>query len=553
MKNPGILILSLLFIFSTISCKQQGEKSTEEMEENKVEYVFADPDKYITVKLESDLSVLSENQKQILRLLFAAAQIMDDLYWEQCFGNKEELVNSIENDTVKRFVLINYGPWDRLRGNAPFIERFGAKPKGANYYPHDMTEEEFNAFDNPDKASLYTLIRRDDAGNLQSIWYHDAFRDQIQKAAGFIREAADLAEDAGFKNYLLKRAEALLNDNYFESDLAWIEMKNNIIDFVVGPIETYEDALFGYKAAYEAFILIKDKEWSEKLAHFSELLPELQQGLPVEDAYKKETPGTESDLNAYDAVYYAGDCNAGSKTIAINLPNDPEIHNTAGSRKLQLKNSMKAKFDHILMPIADILIDPEQRKHITFDAFFTNVMFHEVGHGMGIKYLVEDEKTEVKSALKKHATTIEEGKADIFGLYLATKLREMGEFPEQDIMDFYVTFMAGIFRSTRFGAASAHGKANMLRFNYFQGKGAFTRNPETGTYKVHLDAMKVAMTELLQKIIKIQGDGDIEAAEAWITNEGIIKETLQKDLDRLKELGIPVDIVFEQGPDILGL
>jgi len=281
------------------------------------------------------------------------------------------------------------------------------------------------------------------------------------------------------------------------------------------------------------------------------MLPELQAGLPVEDNYKKEVPGVNSDMNAYDVIYYAGDCNAGSKTIAINLPNDEEVHLKMGSRKLQLKNAMKAKFDKILVPIANMLINPEQLKYITFNAFFENVMFHEVGHAMGIKNTLDGSNT-VREALKEKYSSLEEGKADIMGLYLVTKLYEMGELTEGEVMDNFVTFFAGIFRSSRFGAASAHGKANMMRFNYFEEKGAFTRD-ENGIYTINFEKMNEAMITIMQDILKIQGDGNYDAAAKWIAEEGIIRPMLQSDLDRLGAANIPVDIVFEQGVDKIDL
>jgi len=329
-----------------------------------------------------------------------------------------------------------------------------------------------------------------------------------------------------------------------------MDMKTNTLDIVIGPIETYEDQLFGNKAAYEGYVLIKDKAWSERLAHFSAYLPELQKDLPVDDAYKTETPGTDSDLNAYDVVFYAGDCNAGSKTIAINLPNDEEVQLQKGTRRLQLKNAMKAKFDKILVPIADVLIEESQRKHITFDAFFANTMFHEVAHGLGIKNTINGKGT-VRQALKEHASALEEGKADVLGLYMIQQLTNKGELTE-DIKDNMVTFMTGIFRSVRFGASSAHGKANMIRFNFFKEKGAFSRN-EDGIYKVNFEQMEVAMKDLSNLILTLQGNGDYDGVTKLVAEKGIISGELQADLDRLSSANIPVDVVFEQGIEVLGL
>lgn len=329
-------------------------------------------------------------------------------------------------------------------------------------------------------------------------------------------------------------------------------MKNTNIDLVIGPIENYEDGLFGYKAAYEAFILVKDPEWSTRLQKFAAMLPELQKEVPTGEAYKKDIPGADSDLNAYDVVYYAGDCNAGSKTIAINLPNDEKVQAVRGSRKLQLKNAMQAKFDKILVPIAEQLVAEEQRHHVKFDAFFENTMFHEVAHGLGMGMTLDGKMT-VREALRDQYTSLEESKADILGLWCVYQLNEMGEFTDKDLMDNFVTFMAGIFRSVRFGAASAHGKANMIRFNYFQETGAIEKDPVTGTYRVDFEKMKEAMLTLSEQVLKIQGDGDYENAGALIREKGVIREDLQKDLDRIAAAGIPRDIVFEQGPGVLGL
>jgi hypothetical protein len=506
---------------------------------------------YAPFNLTADISHLSDKEKQMLPLLFETAAIMDEIFWQQTIGNKETFLSRISDETTRKFAEINYGPWDRLNGNKPFITGIGDKPLGANFYPADMTKEEFEALQNPDKSSLYTLIRRNADSSLRVVWYHEAYASKVKKASDLLKQAATLAEDAGLKKYLELRAEALLTDNYQESDFAWMDMKTSNIDFVVGPIENYEDALFGTKAAQEAFILIKDVEWSERLAHFAALLPELQKGLPVDQKYKNEVPGSDADLNAYDVVYYAGDCNSGSKTIAINLPNDEEVQLKKGSRKLQLKNAMKAKFDKILVPISDMLIDESQRKYIKFDAFFANTMFHEVAHGLGIKNTLNGKGT-VREALKEQYSAIEEAKADILGLYMVTRLFEMGELKEGEVMDNYVTFMAGIFRSVRFGAASAHGKANMLTFAHFSENGAFTYQ-ENGTYMVNFDKMKLAVESLGGMILSLQGDGNYEKVKDLILTKSVIPVQLQSDLEKLKSASIPVDIVFEQGKSQLGL
>ncbi|MCZ6900732.1 MAG: Zn-dependent hydrolase [Bacteroidetes bacterium] len=532
------------------ACSDQ-RSSTQVEEESITNNVMQDKlNKYTPFGLTADLSHLSENQKKMIPLLIKAGGIMDKLFWNEAFGDKDGFLKNLSEDEAA-FATINYGPWDRLDGNNPFLEGYGPKPAGANFYPTDMTKEEFEQAELDGKDSQYTLIRRDESGNLITIPYREAFKDEVQQTASLLKQAAQLAEDEGFKKYLDMRAEALLTDEYQASDLAWMDMKNNAIDIVIGPIENYEDQLFSYKSAHEAYVLIKDLAWSERLAKYTDFLPELQKGIPVPEEYKKEMPGSNAELNAYDVVYYAGDCNAGSKTIAINLPNDEEVQLQKGTRRLQLKNAMQAKFEKILAPISELLIAEDQRKHINFDAFFANIMFHEVAHGLGIKNTIDGKGT-VRQALKEHSSALEEGKADILGLYMITQLYEKGEITG-DLNDYYTTFLAGIFRSVRFGASSAHGKANMIRFNFFQEYGAFERSPESGTYRVNFNKMQEAMNELSRIILTLQGDGDYEGVAKLVADKAKIGSQLQSDLDRLSEAGIPVDIIFNQGIEVLGL
>lgn len=539
LKNSGVLFIITLFV---MGCSQPSPKEDIAPPFNFIEYK--------KVKLTTDLSKLADHEKQMIPLMIKAAEIMDELFWYESYGQGDSLLSTIKDEQLRTYVEINYGPWDRLQGFQSFIPGIGPKPAGANFYPSDITKEEFEAFQDPEKQSQYTFIRRDENGKLYTIPYRDMFKEQITRAADLIRQSAGLAQDPGLKKYLTLRAEALLTDQYQESDFAWMDMKTNGLDLVIGPIENYEDKLYNYKTAHEAYVLVKDKEWSKRLDKYASVLPALQKGLPVPDEYKSEQPGSEADLNAYDVVYYAGDCNAGSKTIAINLPNDEQVQLEKGSRRLQLKNAIKAKFDEILIPIANELIVEEQRKYITFDAFFGTIMFHEVAHGLGIKNTIDGKGT-VRKALKEHSSALEEGKADVLGLYMITQLLESGELDGQ-IEEYYTSFLAGIFRSIRFGAGSAHGIANMIRFNYFQEHEAFQRT-ETGQYKIDFEKMAKASSSLSEKILTLQGDGDYDGTDLMVKEKGVISPMLQKDLDRLSEKNIPVDIVFEQGVDVLGL
>lgn len=547
MRKPA-LFLSIVFIslIAYSSCQSGGEA-----EQKAATPMDAKSAMYTKVRLGTDLGTLSEKQERMIPILIEVAQIMDGIFWQQAYGDKEELLNGINDQRERDFAAINYGPWDRLNNNESFVAGVGEKPAGANFYPTDMTKEEFEAADLEDKASLYTILRRNEDGKLYTIPYHEAFAEETQRASELLKKAAELAENEQLKKYLTLKAEALLTDEYRESDLAWMDMTTNQIDIITGPTETYEDQLFGYKASHTTYVLVKDMEWSARLAKYAALLPELQKGIPVPQAYKSEEPGANSQLAAFDVIYYAGDCNAGSKTIAVNLPNDEQVQLQKGTRRSQLKNAMRAKYDKILLPITDVLIDKDQRQYITFDAFFANTMFHEVAHGLGIKNTINGKGT-VRSALKEHASSLEEGKADVLGLYMVSKLHEKGEI-EGDMKEYYTTFMASIFRSVRFGASSAHGKANMIRFNYFQEQGAFTRDEASGTYKIDYDKLKEAMNSLSEIILTLQGDGDYDGVAQLVAEKVVIKDQLQADLDKLASLGIPVDIVFDQGVDILGL
>lgn len=543
-----------------MSCQQAGEQDSS-VSESPLSTSYEDIydrdslnpllQKYIPFTLTTDTAALTKAEKEVILKLIEAAQYMNEMFWYEAYGDKEALLNSIDDPDLRAFAKINYGPWDRLDNNAIFIQGHDPKAAGSNYYPKDMTKKEFEEAKLEGKEGLYSFIRRNDSGELTNIPYHEFFRDKNEKVAGLLREAAGLTDNAAFEKYLRLRADALLTDDYRESDMAWLDMKDNHIDVVIGPIETYEDQLFGFKAAHEAYVLVKDMDWSARLARYAQFLPDLQKGLPVPDAYKKESPGSDTELNAYDVIYYSGDCNAGSKTIAINLPNDETVQLEKGTRRLQLKNAMRAKFEKILLPISEELITPDQRKHITFDAFFSNTMFHEVAHGLGIKNTIDGSST-VRKALKEHASALEEGKADMLGLYMITQLHKSGEI-KGDLMDYFVTFMTSIFRSVRFGASSAHGKANMIRFNYFDEMGAFTRDQETGHYRVNPDKLVDAMNALSELILTLQGDGNYDAVAKLVEEKGRIGEQLQSDLDRLQAKGIPVDVVFNQGPDFLNL
>ena len=544
------LILGSIALVGISSCSTNTKNPMQTEQDSLKSYVAERLPIYAKVRLTTDIQKLSENERQVLPLLIHAAQMMDDLFWKQAYPNRDSLLASIKDEKTKEFIKINYGPWDRFNDNKPFVTGIGPKPAGSGFYPADMTREELEKSDVKDKKGLYSVIRRDDSGKLISIPYSIYFKDDLRKAADLLIQAAKLSDEPQLKRYLTLRADALLTDNYTSSDFAWMDMTNNGLDIIIGPIENYEDALFNARASFESYVLVKDKEWTKRLEKYVAMLPELQKGLPVDAAYKKEVPGTSSQLAAFDVVYYAGDGNSGGKTIAVNLPNDELIQQKKGTRRSQLKNAMRAKFDKIMLPIAEEMIDKSQQNHLSFDAFFANVMFHEVAHGLGIKSTISG-KGFVREALQEQYSWLEEGKADILGLYMVSNLLKKGEL-QGDIKDYYTTFMAGILRSVRFGAGEAHGKANMLCFNFFNEKGAFERTKEN-TYKVNYEKFELAMNDLSREILTLQGNGDKAAVEKIQKEMATVHPELKSDLDRLSKKGIPVDVIFEQGVEVLGL
>ena len=529
MKKAFILISIILM---SASCATRSENELK-----------AKVESYAVVEVSSPLyDALSENDKKIVALFREAADIMDGLFWKQTFGDKA-LIEALPDGYAKDYAMINYGAWDHLDNNSPFIEGYGEKPLGCQYYPQDMTAEEFAAFDDPDKLSLYTVIRRDENGALKTVWYRDEYKEEIEKACSLLEQAIELTENEGMKKYLVERVKAFRTDDYLASDMAWMDMKDCNMDLVIGPIENYDDHLYEAKAAYECFILLKDEKRSANLAKYVGLLPTLQKMLPCAPEYKTFVPGTSSDLNVYDAIYYAGDCNAGSKTIAINLPNDERVHAAKGARRLQLYNSMMAKFDKIMMPIGEVLVAPEQLQYLSADAFFWNVTFHEVAHGLGVKQTVNGKGT-VDAAMGSEKTTWEEAKADILGLFMVSKLIDMGEITDITKEQSVATFIAGIVRSVRFGFASSHGKANMMCYNFMEDNGAFTRDAD-GRYVIDFDKAAAAIDAWASLILETQATGNFEFAQKYSAENASIRESLAADIEKVNGAGIPRDIVFD--------
>jgi hypothetical protein len=509
-------------------------------------------DQYEEVVLTAELDQLSDWERQMIPVLMEAAGKIDEIFWLQSYGPKEHLRDFIDVPEAWDYALINYGPWGRLEGHTAFYPGFDDKPLGARFYPVDMERDEFMEWEDPDKTSPYTMILRDEAGGLMAVPYAEVFAEQNQEIARLLREAAQISQYQPLSLYLEALAEGILTDDYRESDLRWMEMQDNNIDLVLRPLDTGEDRKFGYKAAHSAYLVVKDREWSARLERFAGMAPTLQTRLPVPEQYRQEVPGDDSEIFVYDALLYAGHCNAGPKIIALYLPRDPEVTSITGTRSMQLKNVMEAKFSEILLPIADMMIHPDQQQHISSDAFFLLTAFHEIAAALGISQTVTGQGA-VRDALLEYHGIIDATVTDLMALYLIAQLHEMGELSQRELHDAYVTSFASVMRSSRFGTAGAHGIAGMIRFNTFEREGVFSRDAETGTYLVDIDRMIAAVEKTLEALLIVQGDGNYDAARQLSNRDGTMPESLRSDIDRINEANIPVDVMFRQGEAYLDL
>ncbi len=507
---------------------------------------------YVEVDLKADLAYLPSSDRRMLALLIEASDIIDRLFWVQAFGN-HALIDSIANPELKLLAHINYGPWERLNADRPFIKGYGPKAPGSNFYPKDMTREEFDALADKSKTSPYTMIRRDAAGKLVSIPYHVYFKSDLEQAAKLIRQAAEWTFNAPLKKYLLLRAAALQTDSYHASDVAWLAVSESPFDFIVGPIENYEDLLYGYKASYLAMVMQKDDMMSRLQKRFSDLVPPMFKELPCDEKYKREMPRNSKDENVgvYDVLYCAGENNAGGKTIAMSLPNDEQIRKRHGSRKLIQRNVMKIKFDKIMRPIAEQMIDQEQLPYAQFEAFFKNSMYRQVAQGLS-QWQTVDGKVTIREALKETFVDIDETRAEVSTLFVARQLHQKGEISAEELKTSYVTYVANIFRSMRFGTQNTHSISTSIIFNRLLNSGAIERTT-SGRYKINVEKTSEIATQLLTEIIVLQGDGNYEKALEIIAVQGVMSETLVSDLLKVKNANIPRDIRYRQGEKVLGL
>lgn len=541
-----------LFIF-ILGVLVMGAKQSSVIEDYAdIQYVKGQIAKLAPVEISVDPSLLNENDKAVLAKLVEAARLMDEIFLRQVYSRNVAIREALQQGsnpdypTLLTYFTINFGPFDRLNHDEPFINLKHKKPGGANFYPEDMTREEFEAWiqahpeDEEAFTSNFTIIRRE-GDRLVAIPYSRAYREFLEPAARLLKEAAALAQNPSLKKYLNSRAEAFLSNDYFQSDMDWMDLKDHKIEVVIGPYEVYEDALLGYKASFEAFITIVDPEESAKLRKVNQYLQDMELHLPIPDKYKNLHRGSASPIVVVQEVFTGGDTKAGIQTTAFNLPNDERVREAKGSKKVMLKNVAHAKYDKCWIPIVNIVLDPKDLQRVSFDAYFNHVLMHEMSHGLGPGTItVNGRKTTVNKELKETYSTIEECKADILGVYNLAYMVEKGVFPKEMKAQAYSSYLGGIFRSVRFGINEAHGGANAIAFNYLMEKGGFEYNPQTRKFRVNDAKIEGAIRDLAHDLLMIQATGDYEGAKRFIQKYRYLSPEMQDALNRLKD--VPVDI-----------
>jgi hypothetical protein len=510
--------------------------------------------KFVPVTITGDATKLSPGDRKALAALISATHIVDSLYRRQVWSGNEACLARLESDTTPigklrlRFFHINQSPWSKLDHDAPFVDGIpSSRPAGANYYPANMTKEEFTRWaatlpeaGQKQATGFFTTIRRNSSGALTAVPYSVEYAPLLAQLAWKLREAASYTENASLRTFLTMRADALLNDDYYESDVAWMKL-DSPVDVTIGPYEVYLDDVFNYKAAFEAYITIRNDEETAKLEKFSAVLQEIENNLPIDPKYRNPKLGALAPIRVVDEVAIGGEARSGVQTAAFNLPNDERITTAMGSKRVMLKNVQQAKFDAILARLAAIVLDPKQRSLLSFEPFFTHILAHELMHGLGPhSIMVAGRKTTVRQEMRELGSAFEEAKADISGLFALQYMIDKGIVDKSTEQQMYVTYLAGVFRSVRFGINEAHGRGMALQFNYLMDMGAFSYDSTAGTFTVNFDKVKPAVRELTGLIMTIQAEGNYAKAKDLLDRYAVVRPPMQHALDRLKE--IPVDI-----------
>ncbi len=531
----------LVLLLTVTACKQNTDTGNNMLDKKIAQFA--------KTELKYDESLLDERQQVVVDKLYEAAVLMDELFEDQVYSKNAEIRKELEakgDAKTLEYFNIMVGPFDRLDHDKPFYGN-ATKPEGANFYPEDMTKEEFaahiKAHPEDEKAftSEFTVIRRDKEGKLIAIPYSEYYKEKLTKAANLLREAAEYADNKTLKDYLVKRADAFLSNDYYESDMAWMDLKDHTIEVVIGPYEVYEDGMFNYKAAFECFLTLVDPAESQKLAKFASYLVDMEKHLPIPDEHKNFNRGSESPIMVVQEVFGAGDTKAGVQTLAFNLPNDERVREAKGSKKVMIKNMHEAKFEKLLMPIAKVVLDESQLQYVTFDGFFNHTLMHEMSHGIGPgKIKLNGKDTEVKKELKETYSTIEECKADILGMFNNNFMIEKGVYAPESEKTIWATFLAGVFRSVRFGIGEAHGGGTAIIYNYLLEHGAYEYDEKTERVKVNFEKAYPVLKSLAHEILMIQAKGDYQGAKDMIAKYAVNSPSMVTLIKKLEHL--PVDI-----------
>ncbi len=514
--------------------------------------------RFAPTTLTADVSKLTPKDRQALDKIIAAAKLLDPLFLRQVWSGNDALEKKLMADKTPagrqrlHYFLINDGPWSRLDNNEPFIEGVPReKPPQANYYPDDMTKDEFNAWvqtlsdaDKQKATGFFWLIRRGTDRKLTTVPYSQAYREYLEPAARLLREAATLTTNATLRNFLNKRADAFGSDDYYESDVAWMDL-DSPIDVTIGPYETYEDELFSYKAAFEAYITIRDDAETAKLAKFSVHLQELENNLPIDPRYRNPQLGAASPIRVVNEVFGSGEGNSGVQTAAFNLPNDERVVKEKGSKRVMLKNVQDAKFNKTLIPISRVVLDPSEQSALAFDSFFTHILCHELMHGLGPHNItVNGQETTVRKQLKELYSAIEEAKADMTGLWALQYMIDHGIIDKSMERTLYTTYLASMFRSVRFGISEAHGRGVAMQFNYLTDEGAIRVDEAKGTFSVDHAKIKNGVRKLTHDLLTLEAEGSYETAKSMLDKYAVIRPSMQQALERLKDVPVDIEPVF---------
>jgi len=508
--------------------------------------------------LTANTAPLSPGDRKALSKIIAAAKLLDPLFLRQVWSGNDALYQKLQADTSPagrqrlHYFLINDGPWSRLDNNEPFIEGVPReKPPQANFYTDDITKDEFNTWANglqaaeKEKATGYFYaIRRDPNGKLMSVPYSEAYREFLEPAAKLLREAAALTTNATLKDFLSKRADSFASNDYYASDVAWMDLKAPI-DLTIGPYETYEDELFGYKAAFEAYVTLTDAAESAKLEKFSQHLQELENNLPMEARYRNPQLGSSSPMRVVNEVFASGEGNNGVQTAAFNLPNDERVVKEKGSARIMLKNVQDAKFNKVLIPISRVVLSPAQQRAVAFDSFFTHILMHELMHGLGPHNItVGGQPTTVRLQLKELYSSIEEAKADVTGLWALQYLIDKGVIGKQMQRTLYTTYLASMFRSVRFGLTESHARGVAMQFNYFTDEGAIKFDERTGKFSIDDGKIREAVRKLTHDLLTLEAEGSYDTAKAMLDKYSLIRPAMKGALDRLNDVPVDIEPIF---------